>query len=184
MMSIKRFALVSLFLLSVALGTNAVSAQPTMVDLGTVEGLRVFNAAAINEKAQIVGQSFTASGASRAYLWEGGAIIDLGTLGGSSSRADGINDCGQIVGMSETASGEKSAFIWENGTMSALGTLGGDYSSAAAINDFGQVVGQSEDSFGDQHGYLLTGDEEWLKENRTNCSQLLPRVDLRQIVIR
>jgi probable HAF family extracellular repeat protein len=40
------------------------------------------------------------------------AAIDLGTLGGVWSEANGINDGGQIVGASDTASGSEHACLW------------------------------------------------------------------------
>jgi probable HAF family extracellular repeat protein len=70
-------------------------------------------------------------------------IVDLGTLGGGDSRAEGINDSGQVVGDSETAGGQRLAFLWTDGVMQDLGTLGGSHSEARGINDSGQVVGQS-----------------------------------------
>jgi probable HAF family extracellular repeat protein len=47
-----------------------------------------------------------------AFLWENGAMTDLGTLGGNYSVAVVINERGQVVGYSLTASGEEHAFLW------------------------------------------------------------------------
>src|SRR4051794_40810187 len=54
----------------------------------------------LNEASQVVGYYGAASdGSSRqAILWENGTAIELGTLGGSYSYAQGINESGQVVG--------------------------------------------------------------------------------------
>lgn len=70
-------------------------------------------------------------------------IIDLGTLGGSSSVALGINDQGQVVGSADTPQGLRHAYRWQNGVMTDLGTLGFPtaQSEAKGINNNGVVVG-------------------------------------------
>ena len=73
-------------------------------------------------------------------------MIDLGTLGGSSSWAGAVNASGQVVGVSTTAGDDATyhAFVWtREGGMIDLGTLSGGYSWASAMNDRGQVVGGS-----------------------------------------
>jgi probable HAF family extracellular repeat protein len=78
------------------------------------------------------------------------AIIDLGTLGGSSSRATAVNARGQVVGGSATASSSGHAFSWtQAGGMIDLGASTDPsvpgYTSAAAVNEAGQVVGSAAD---------------------------------------
>jgi probable HAF family extracellular repeat protein len=67
-------------------------------------------------------------------------MSDLGTLGGSSSLANGINDFGQVVGESKTLAGETHAFLWDHGTITDLGKAG-ETSSAHSINNQGEIVG-------------------------------------------
>ncbi len=70
-------------------------------------------------------------------------IIDLGTLGGSSSWANGVNDSGQVVGSSYRSPWNFSAFIWQNGVMTNLGVNNYSDSRGYGINNSGQVVGGS-----------------------------------------
>jgi probable HAF family extracellular repeat protein len=126
-------------------------------DLGTLGDEEVL-AKAINEKGQIVGEAFTATGERHAFLWQNGEMIDLGTAScrgtACDATANGINDLGHVVGYMGPVSGRPHAFLWMNGEMTDLGTLGGGASSAFAINDCGQVVGSSETVSGDRHAFL------------------------------
>ncbi|MFN0106156.1 MAG: hypothetical protein ACKV2U_29205 [Bryobacteraceae bacterium] len=51
-----------------------------------------------------MGYSDTAAGSTHASLWKGGAMQDLGTLGGGNISAYGIDAAGH-VGYSDTAMG-------------------------------------------------------------------------------
>ena len=122
----------------------------TMQDLGTLGG-GYSAAVAINNAGKVAGNSTTASGTNcpnlpvagcHAFLWDGGTMTDLGSLGGDFSNATAINPAGHVVGWSKTASGEVHGFFWD-GEMHDLGTLGGPASIAYDINPGNRIVGFS-----------------------------------------
>jgi probable HAF family extracellular repeat protein len=106
----------------------------------------------INDSGQIVGGYFTeppdGTIANRhGFLWDGGGVTDLGTLGGigspNSSQAVAINSSAQIVGTYSDDAGHDRPFLYDDGVMHDLGTLGGRVAIASDINDQGQIVGDS-----------------------------------------
>jgi probable HAF family extracellular repeat protein len=101
----------------------------------------------INDTGDVVGASAAPTGFLHAFVWSGGAMQDLGTLGGSSSSAYGINSSGKIVGYSYIPESENShAFLWMAGGLLDLNSLlptdsGWELNAAYAINDNGQIAG-------------------------------------------
>ncbi len=78
------------------------------------------------------------------------SVVDLGTLGGTSSTANDVNNAGQIVGRSNVAGdGAEHAFLYSGGTMYDLGAMGYANSTATRINGSGQIVGYSYNTAGD-----------------------------------
>ena len=124
---------------------------------------------AINEVGQVVGESFNTNKENHAFLYSGGTVIDLGTLGGTYSVAYAISQAGQVIGDSTTAGdADTHGFIYSGGVMTNLGTLGGTYSSAHAINHLGQVVGESDDVGGNTLAFL------WHNGVMVNLNERLP----------
>jgi probable HAF family extracellular repeat protein len=141
-------------------------AQPAphyiVTDLGTLGGTYSYGYG-INNAGWVAGGAATVSQtggvAETAFLWHGGQMINLGTLGGPSSEAGGPNLFGESAIFSETSMTDPNGedfcgfgthlqclgAIWENGTMTALPTLsGGNNGQAYWLNDEGQVTGFAE----------------------------------------
>jgi probable HAF family extracellular repeat protein len=95
---------------------------------------------------QIAGWSYISdNSATHAVTWDPSFnILDLGTLGGTSSYAFGNNCKGQVVGTAARLDGSYDAFLWDSAIgMQDLGTLGGSMAQASAINCSGTIVGYS-----------------------------------------
>ena len=69
------------------------------------------------DHSDVAGEADTEFGETHACLWQNGVAIDLGTLGGAFSGAQGINNRGEVTGWSETATGDIRAFVWRDGVM-------------------------------------------------------------------
>jgi probable HAF family extracellular repeat protein len=80
----------------------------------------------------------------RAFLYSGGQMTDLGTLGGHNSEGSAINLSDQVAGWADTSTGVSNATVWTGGKsldVGGLAPLAGSISVATGINDSGQVVG-------------------------------------------
>jgi probable HAF family extracellular repeat protein len=118
----------------------------------------------VNDSGQVTGTSSTTGGDYHAFLSgaNGGALKDLGTLGGHNSEGKAVNVSGQVAGYSDIAgtAGYYHAFLSgaNGGPLVDLGTLG-RYSRAYGVNASGQVIGDYSSIYGtgDIHPFLYSG---------------------------
>jgi probable HAF family extracellular repeat protein len=88
-----------------------------VTDLGLVAGDCFSDAYGINEKGQVIGESFCPEQPGHAFLSEnGGQVVDLNTLvpadsGVKLTEAKFINDRGEIVGTALLPNGQEHAFL-------------------------------------------------------------------------
>jgi probable HAF family extracellular repeat protein len=137
----------------------------SITDLGTLNGGFETDAYGMNGTGQVAGQAVekVPSGSGYNYLWHaflysGGKLTDLGTLGGDYSEARAISKYGDAAGYSNLCAGcyTYHAFLYHSGHMTDLGALGGAGSQAYGINDFGEVVGQASTPAA-QDAFLYSG---------------------------
>ena len=133
----------------------------TVTDLGSFGGTyysssnpaRTFasDAWGVNSLGEVVGSSWMTNGEQRAFLWSGGIMYNLHTLGGTFSSAAAINDSGVVVGTAALANGIRHGFVHENSTMYDLNNLisglpSGVYINATSqINNSGQILATGSD---------------------------------------
>jgi probable HAF family extracellular repeat protein len=148
----------------------ALASTYTVTDLGSL-GYGTTFATAINAHGQITGESYLGTTVpvpcrprqkppcvthpGHAFLYGGGTMSDLGTLGGLYSGGAAINISGELAGWSYTLTGNIQAFVDQNGTMTNLGALvpSGE-SRASAINDSGVVAGNSSTNHGTDEAFI------------------------------
>ncbi|MGH8045646.1 MAG: hypothetical protein ACREKL_00240 [Chthoniobacterales bacterium] len=138
-------------------GNRAFSYDGAMHDLNDTlpagSGWTLTSTVAINNAGQIAGTGKIGGNDHAFLLNPGGAITDLGTLGGTNSSAIAMNERGDVVGISGSKHGSR-AFLYRNGKMTNLGTLGGNFSRARSVNNRGQVVGVATPRGADYGGRL------------------------------
>ncbi len=109
----------------------------------------------LNNHGQVVGQCYYSKRVKvrrwwrtyyqyRAFLWQNGVSVSLGTLPTTrDSTATDINDAGTVVGYCVTNTAVPNrAFVWSKGVMTALPTTLRPASEPAAINNAGIIVGK------------------------------------------
>lgn len=118
----------------------------TPLDLGVPgAGYTYPDPTSISSDGSVVAGTVLTNGSTldRAFRWQGGTMIDLGTLGGTSTRtvAAMSSDGSVVVGNSWTSGGDEHAFRWTAATgMQDLGTLGGPSSYALGLSSDGSTV--------------------------------------------
>ena len=135
--------------------TQAQRPAYTIQNLGTLGG-GTSGASGINSKGEVVGDSYTANGSDRPFLYSNGVMQDLGTLygpqgyyppypQGDRGGANAISDNGLIVGTTykytqinpATVQYSNPGFRYSNGTMTEF-----DSGSILGVNNAGQSVGR------------------------------------------
>jgi len=118
----------------------------SVIDLGTLGGANSFSQG-MNDSGQVVGYSYTASGAAHAFAWDSiHGMQDLGIFQENFSEAHAINSSGQVVGRSTVTIDTLHTFhpfLWDS--IHGMQDLdpSGFYSNAYDINDAGQVIGDN-----------------------------------------
>src|SRR6266446_4362970 len=94
-------------------GAHVSAADWSVTDLGTLPKASVSGADGISVNGRIVGHAYGDSGINRAFLYDGGTMLDIGTLyGWPSSIPYGINASGQVIGNSSDGISSSRAFLY------------------------------------------------------------------------
>jgi len=120
----------------------------------------------INDSGQLAGGAAAPRQQMHAFRSTGNGpeleLLDLGTLGGRISIANGINGLGQVAGTSEITEelhllhAFRSTGKGKAVRLKDLGTLGGDSSEGQGINRRGEVTGKAQRTDGSYHAFRST----------------------------
>jgi probable HAF family extracellular repeat protein len=132
-----------------------------LVDMGTLGG-PTGEALDISDSGLAVGTADLADGTHHAFVWQDGAMTDVGVVPGDScTNGRASNSRGQAVGTSTDCMGNvKHMFLWQNGSIYDLTALifpGSDLQVFEAwdMNDQGEIAAIGQLPNGDQHAVLL-----------------------------
>lgn len=144
--------LLAILSLGTALAHAAPPARWTIHNLGDLAGGVGGSAAlAINDRGQVVGEATAAVAggfARHAFLWQDGAMHDMGTPPGRTmSGAEGVNDRGTVL----AGDGLGGTYLWKGGTWSRL-TFGGFVND---LNRFEAMTGAYTPIAGRTHAFVL-----------------------------
>jgi probable HAF family extracellular repeat protein len=128
--------------------------QGRVIDLGSLDSttdVDYSSAEGINDWGTVVGHSLSRVSTEliglRAFRWKAHTgMVDLGTLGGSSSEAVAVNEREQVAGSARLADERDHAVVWDaRNHIRDIDTFDSQVSSRAyAINNRGQVVGLAD----------------------------------------
>ena len=114
---------------------------------GTVQALgpvSPFTSVLLNQLGDVAWTGPTPAGP-HAFLWHAGAVVDLGTLGGTSSQANGLNDAGEVMGTSSTGT-QVDVFVWKDGQMRDVVSpiAGATNFRTESFNNRGWITGRAQ----------------------------------------
>jgi hypothetical protein len=114
----------------------------------------------INDDGVAVGNAFTSSGSSVAWIWNPVTLsYSLFTVPGAAENTtspSGLNDKGQIAGYFADASGVYHGFLKEYGTYTTIDVPGAPYTFLDGLNNGGVIQGQIYDAANAAEGFVAT----------------------------
>jgi hypothetical protein len=143
----------------VQIGFTSTKGTGKFIDINFPSGTGT-EATGINDKGDVVGLYFDASGVQHGFVKKaGGKYQSIDVPGETSTTAWGINNAGQITVYAINSSGDYDSFIYNGKTFKKVGypNAGSLGSVCHTPNNKGDVVGTYYDSNGAVHGWLLHG---------------------------
>lgn len=113
-----------------------------LIDVGTLHPTGTSRNGGLNHRGEVTGTASAPNGMSEhAFLFSGGALTDLGTLGGQYSWGNAVSDSGTVVGYSAAGPIDLHAYRWVGGTMTDEHVGSEGFSRANDVTPQGAVVG-------------------------------------------